>query len=240
MTMPIAHYLLNDNAANTTVLDTIGSYNGTGSKNTNLFTAAGKINQSFLIGNAEYFSYPNVTQLNGANKASWAFWWKYVNQSSQSVISKWETNQHQYGLTSPDNSQLYFFVASAINDAGNNLAYTVAAGLNAGTWYHIVYVYDGTLTAANRVKLWMNNNSISLSVSGTIPTSLTNVAGIGKVGYSPISSYLGGNIDDVRIYNVALGTTEIAALYNSGSGTELDDPSAVATGQYLSTMKGFW
>ena len=54
---------------------------------------------------------------------------------------------------------------------------------------------------------------------------------IGKRILTSYSDFFEGNIDDVRIYNKALTSSEIAYIYNSGSGTEsaIFDDNATAT-----------
>jgi hypothetical protein len=74
------------------------------------------------------------------------------------------------------------------------------------TWYNIVSTYDGTLA-----KLFVNGQ---LLVQDNKP-SWNTVASEFRIGgwYNSIS-FINGTIDDLRIYNRALNTNEILALYN--------------------------
>lgn len=92
--------------------------------------------------------------------------------------------------------------------------YTVDSNYNANTWYNLTYVYTG------------NNSKLKVCVngydnSGTIGN--TNTGGnapnlgnwyVGSSGY--YSAYFKGKIDDIRLYNRALDSIEIQALYHEG------------------------
>ncbi len=77
----------------------------------------------------------------------------------------------------------------------------------AGQWNHFVLTFDGSTT-----KFYINNSLRNTSVDST-SISVTDFAWI---------NYQDGDfeykLDSARIYNYALSTGEISALYNSGSG----------------------
>lgn len=90
---------------------------------------------------------------------------------------------------------------------------TVNTTLTVGTWYHIVLTYDGT-----NVEGWINNVS-----QGTVASSGNGSAG-STTGFGLGFQYVGGGaftsglIDEVGVWGKKLSNTEIADLYNSGSG----------------------
>lgn len=102
--------------------------------------------------------------------------------------------------------------------SGDNFGYTTDNVHSSGSWEHWVSVFDGTLSGnANRLKLYKNGTQQSLTFIGTIPaatvSSGTVHANIG--GYYNSASW-NGKIDDVRIYNRALSSSEVANLYSIG------------------------
>jgi len=114
-------------------------------------------------------------------------------------------------------------------------------------WNFVSSVYDGTA-----VSLYLNGTFMgSTPITGPIVQSVTNLF-IGSAGVA--NSYFNGIIDDIRIYNRALSSTEVAALYSAeappvtltvtksgtGSGTVTADSGTinwtgnVGTGSYTS------
>jgi len=81
-------------------------------------------------------------------------------------------------------------------------------GLFAGRWYHMAATYDGLVA-----KVYLNGvEDQSLNATGVRDHYETPIF-IGK--YGPLSGYEHpGDIDEVRIYNRALGPSEILRLYN--------------------------
>ncbi len=97
---------------------------------------------------------------------------------------------------------------------------------NFNQWNHYFVVYDGTLSAANRIKIWINGASVALSITGTIPTSLaSNVGNSFEIGgATSVPIYGVSKYDEVAIWDGVAGTaTEAVAAYNSGNGQFAND-----------------
>ena len=83
----------------------------------------------------------------------------------------------------------------------------------AGQWRHVAAVYDGSA-----MRLYRDGIEVaSMSKTGPLSTSAAVLAAIGNnpagVGERPFD----GRIDDVRIYNTALDTADLAALIAGGA-----------------------
>ena len=156
----------------------------------------------------------------------------------QVTVSHWfktSTTQSQSGMVNRDNDDntgykymtylsgssgaLSFNIRQA-SDVTSVMTGDLGAGYWAdGEWHHIVGVFDKNL-ASDRLKLYIDgqladsdpayNEDISSSV---------NDDGIEIGRWRDIDAFW-GEIDDVRLYNVALSETEVRKLYNSGSGIE--------------------
>lgn len=77
-----------------------------------------------------------------------------------------------------------------------------------GTWYHIVGICPGT---ASPMGIYVNNVDVSVTVKTLIGTIL-DYSGSVNIGSS--ENTLNGRMDDVRIYNRPLTTSEIQELYD--------------------------
>lgn len=90
--------------------------------------------------------------------------------------------------------------------------------LSTGTWYHVVGRYD---SATSRLSIFVNGSENYVTASG----SATDSNGSFGLSHQSMPGTYGitGSIDDVAIFNRALTNAEIAELYNSGTGTELND-----------------
>lgn len=129
------------------------------------------------------------------------------------------------------------------DDAGNfdnGVAFT-SATVSDGLWHNIVLTKAGTA-----VNIYVDNvlsGSATLTSTDTL-TSGTITSQLGKDDSQTLQSYT-GLMDEVRLYNVALGTTDIATLFakgdvqtglidwykfDEGSGTTLVDSKGSNTG----------
>jgi hypothetical protein len=121
-----------------------------------------------------------------------------------------------------------------LNNPATQMRFTVqtTAGQNAvvaddqdhldNAWHHVVSSYDGT-----EVVLWVDNIA-----KGTV--ALSGDVDLGdnfKIGTDDAFAdrYYSGILDDIRIYNQALSTAEIEALYHEGGWDITPPPTIVST-----------
>ena len=104
---------------------------------------------------------------------------------------------------------------------GNSTSQTVSQSVSAwtaGTWYHIVAVWDknNDVNSTNNLYVYINGSGAG---NTTAPTALTSVASTQQVGedYNAASQF-NGTIAG-RILNRPLSSTEVTALYASGAGS---------------------
>jgi hypothetical protein len=97
------------------------------------------------------------------------------------------------------------------SDSLSPAAFPMATSLAPPTlnvWVHLVGVYDAS---ARQLRLYVNGNLEGTANNVTIWSATGNF----NVGRGSGSSYLPGQIDDVRVYAGVLSAGEISALYNS-------------------------
>jgi len=105
----------------------------------------------------------------------------------------------------------------------NNLDYRAdPLPVTLNTWNNIVVVFDGSLTQANRLKLYLNGSLATNILSGTADTTFvaSNNFRLGRVGSFSGNQFV-GMMDDVAFFNTALTSGNVTSIYNSGTPTTL-------------------
>ncbi len=156
-----------------------------------------------------------------------------VDNVTVSTYVKWNAstsvNQWVFGLGASD--QKYLFATPNLN--GNAVFAAITTGswqaekqlrtgsvLPAGSWQHLAVTTDST---AKTAVLYLNGQAVARATGVTVkPSDLVdatkNYTGyIGKSFYGP-DPYFGGEVDDFRIYNRALGGEEILTLAGNTTG----------------------
>jgi len=95
--------------------------------------------------------------------------------------------------------------------------------LAAGVWQHVALTYD---KASGLAALYVNGASVTVTNIGsiTLHTSYTNLLLGARTTYNSVSSpgaRYTGLMDEVTVYNRALASNEIAAIYTAGSNGKL-------------------
>lgn len=195
-------------------------------------TAGGELNleSSFL----QYVEIPDFQESDNGDKLTLIYRIR-PNQlaNAQTVLTKWEYinggYQNTFGVKALniDPTEFYALFAEA-GDLGDNYFATSNADLVSGIWAHIAVVYDGSaISNSNRLKIFKDASQLNGTFAGDIPATLNNSGEALRIGYpivmNPLyGSFFDGQIDDVRIYNRALSSSEIAEIYRmDASGTLL-------------------
>jgi len=97
-----------------------------------------------------------------------------------------------------------------------------ATMLNTTDWHHVMGVYDGN---AGSVKIYLNGGLVDVGSIAPLTNSLVRLNQVAAIGSevattagNPASRFFDGHIDDMAIWNRALGVAEAQYLYNSGVG----------------------
>ena len=212
----IAHWKMNDNTNSLVVVDTKG-HNGTSIRNTDVLNTNGVINKAFTFNDSDYIyvPYSDVFDLQTLTLSVWA---KIDGTTGYGctdlmLISKMDDYQG-YAITYrifPDN--IWKVAATSGNLWGSfGVGYTPVKG----EWT----LYTFTIDAAGNFKFFANGNLIDSATAGVF-TDTSGPVVIGK--HYRQNWFLNGAVDDVRIYKRAITTNEIAAIYNNGYGTEVEN-----------------
>ena len=208
MNPPISQWKMNDNAANTTVIDSVGSNNGTAQQNTSAISSStGKINSALEFnGSSDYIEIGKKASdlgVGGSNPRSVSAW-VYTRSFNNGGIFEFgeESALKDFSLrTAGTINQWRLQLWSSDVDFG----YT-----SQNKWVHFVVSYDGSQVIIYADGLVAAQSSKALNTSDVKTV---------KIGIWRTDEF-DGFIDDVRIYDYALTTDEISQIYNSGNGTE--------------------
>ncbi|MBI4713330.1 MAG: DUF2341 domain-containing protein [Planctomycetes bacterium] len=170
------------------------------------WTAAGRYGNGLSFdGVDDYVQAPDSNNWNfGAGNFTIETWFKFNKQSAQQgLVAQYVDGNNLWLLVINSSNEISFFNNSPVI----NFA-TSGAGLQVGQWYHIVMARNGS-----NWNIYVNGVSKgSTSVSLTMP-DLNAPLIFGQYGGS---SYFGGLMDEVKIYNRALSVEEISTRYGSG------------------------
>jgi len=137
------------------------------------------------------------------------------------------------GVDNGTDNKPYYFLR---NTSGASLKTEFGSVMDVGRWYHFVIVQDG----ANDTAYLYQDGALEATVSsvGEITQTTNQTAKIGKHWDSGASGNFKGLTNEVAIWDEALTSSEVTALYNSG--TPLD--ASADSGDYASSigLQGYW
>lgn len=182
----------------------------------------GEVGQAFSFdGNTGYVSIPDAPSLDAFTTNITIETWIKANQTNangdwESIVSKgnaaWEIN------ATPGAKTLTF----ALTGPNPNIV-TGSRNVNDGQWHHVAGLYNGT-----NIYLYVDGAlDASTQATGLISPNHYPM-GIGYNAQGPFgypTYFYNGAVDEVSIYNRALSSNEIAAIYSAGVG-----------GKYLSAI----
>lgn len=177
---------------------------------------------TFPDGSSDYITVTDVSVLQnifsgGGSISAWVYVDTGQSNYSTNTICFKNAYQISCAINTGDNYKIYV----QHTFSGNNGSwYTTNNNLAAGSWNHVVVMYDNSNTS-NIPTVYINGVSQSM-ITNQIPTgSATSDVGYnfeigGRASFG--SHSLKGKIDEVGVWSKTLTVGEISDLYNSGSG----------------------
>jgi hypothetical protein len=212
----VSHWKMNENAANTNVVDSVGPNTGTAAQNTSAIATGGVVGGGFSFdGAADWVSVATNATLNAIGSTITVSMWLSVSDTAGQVdvMEFYKGAAEKFFIAIDAAGGLEGF--NDIDDAGQAIS-TAATTIAWDTWYHIVFTIDRTLFT-----FYVNG------IQDTNPTTLTDDFGNLDDGYAislgkSISNgrFVDGIMDNVSIYDRVLSEKEIEILYDDGKGTE--------------------
>jgi hypothetical protein len=202
----IATYQLDGNAN-----DLSGNYSGTP---TNVSYGVGEFDLAGVFnGSSSQIVLPNSTQGIGDTTASFSFWVKPNSLGSGYGLVCFFTQNDWVEIRYNSSNEFVIYPARQSNNTYIGFSPVVRTP---NQWYNIVITRDSSVP---NIKLYIDGSLIETNTTwnGTLTTANTpNTIGSNSVGST---LYFNGSIDQVRIFNKALNSTEVTTLYNETACT---------------------
>ena len=234
----IAHWLLNEDAADKNVLDEDAtSHDGlTQTDNTADLTATGKVGKCLDLNGADAVVITNDNdELSFGDSAtddpfSIAAWVYVTNENgTRYILSKRDittgSEAREWSLGIETNEKIIF---SLVDESANATQQKkTSSGLSTG-WHFVVATYDGSGgdDATDGMTLYIDNVAVAQSAvdSGTY-VAMENTATKVIIGGSytvggVVGFFWDDKIDNVALFNAELTAVQVALLWNDGNGTE--------------------
>ncbi len=116
----------------------------------------------------------------------------------------------------------------------NYYGYFSPQTLNAGTWYNLAAVCDGTY-----ISMYLDGAYVGTDSHAGGPPS----AGFGTLGFGRNlhtgTDWYAGTIDDIRLYNRAISAAEVSGIYNSPDPRAVPEPGTWAAAALLAGGAAF-
>lgn len=227
--LALAHYKMNDNEPNDTVIDDGAAPNdGAASTNTNnLYDASGVINGCFDLtaANSEYINVNDLTDAIKTDATGSISVWAYPDSEHDGRI-------FEFSQAATNDKFLLAYITGAgwllasCHDASTETGFgAIIADPPPGAWFHYAVVQDGVL-----VKIYLNGVLQSPSYQHQLDKGawLSQLVGLdsGRIGCQNDSGsgnikFFDGKIEDFRYYSGhALTEQEVLNIYQGGAGTE--------------------
>ena len=209
----VAYYMMNEGSG-TTLWDSSGTGNNATITGSPTWPAGMKGLAIKFSGSSQFASAVSSTSLNITGSITLAGWFKCEKTgfATQRIVQKGvQTVDDGYELSLSSAGAVFF----RLNDkSGGDSKYrinsTTTYPLNGSAWMHAAATFDAS---TNTMKLYINGvqEGGSLTGPGTIGSN-TDPLSIAR--QSDNNDYYQGQIDELRVYNVALSQTDIQALMN--------------------------
>jgi hypothetical protein len=186
-------------------------------------------NEKALVfdGDADYVESPPLGW-SGAQPHSVSVWIKLdqmTNPNSTSIQNAWTI---VHGGTTNRVSHLHIFTSGVIEWAFNgNNATTGTGQIQAGSWYHIVCVYNGGAgNATISRRMWINGQEKSWNSLGSSSTLNLEPEATFALGYNKqLNNYdHDGSVSNAKLYDTALTASEVKTLYDMGRTGSVANP----------------
>jgi hypothetical protein len=209
------HYMLDDNAATTVVLDSGPSQlNGTAVANTSTFSISA-VDGTGLGGAAFSVGLGTAFNFDGSSPFSVALWARGTDQGQRYVGSKPADSSAPGWIFWRWDSNIYLNLNAGTVWTANELqCYTPVSDYS--SWHHYAATYDGSKTAAG-VTFYRDGAPLATFdvQSDTLTGDATSPYQVAIGGSQYGVEIADGGFDDVRIYTRVLTTNDVATLFGT-------------------------
>lgn len=211
---PVSRWRLDESAGTTFVEDTVGGFDGTSSRNTNLMSINGAISNGFDFNSTSDYVNCGDIYNSATNSFSITGWIKPNNTASdQGIFVKFDNGPGGNYAFDLNSGRLRFI--SIISSSGFPSSVTSSLGLiSTGAWQHVGITRDGTTGVLYHNGLAVQTGSQPATIK---TTTMSTIIGAFQDGAS-VENVFDGGLDDIRYYGEALTEANMTTLYNEGTG----------------------
>lgn len=242
----VAYYPLDENTGSNTADGSAFQNNGV-FNSTAAWSATGKLGTAVNINGSTGSTgtgavlIPDSAALPSGSAMSFEGWVRqdawYPNQA---IASHWQySTSGSWAIQTGSNNNLRVYIANSQGDAITNYVETSAnTWNNFASWHHVAVAYDGALSQANKVKIYIDGVLANSTVTGTLASTLQNSSGSLSIGSFPgLGRALTGSLDHIKLFNRALTAAEIKAEYSAqNAGTPTGSALGVTSGSSATSL----
>ncbi len=191
----------------------------------------GEVGQGFVFnGTNAYVRIPASGSLNVGAGGGFTIegWINPVSTALEEPVAEWN-NGSSWGahfwisVPSPDGTGAGCLYANILDSSGIAHSFSSVAGLvTSNEFQHVALTYD---KSSGLAILYLNGVVVAQQNLGSLTPQTTYDLYLGYRPRDPVS-YWAGSMDEVSLYNRALSSNEIAAIYVAGSGGKCFTPTA--------------
>jgi hypothetical protein len=185
----------------------------------------------------DYLDLGSTPLLNFRNPFTISFWAKWTTTGSFDAFMQvgritGSGLEQSYVLLWKTGTGIGWSVSSS---ASVGIKYNIALGLNDGAWHHIALTSDGNSGNGN---IYVDGFLNTDTPSGTgVSATTTTHNNIGR-GSQPTGRYVSASMDEISFFDVQKNASEIEAIWNLGTPTDLTSLNPVAW--YRNGDNGSW
>lgn len=181
----------------------------------------GKVGNAFKFNGNESINMGNQTLLNfGTGPFSLEAWfnWDGSGSSKGNIIRKSNYPVRGDGagywlVIGKENSMLEFFTGETVGNTGKARG-SVSAPISSGVWYYVAATRNSNGTMSLYIDGQLKGTAEAANANTTSEAPFTLGAWDDRFG---VTEFFSGLIDEISVYNRALGASEIQAIFNAGS-----------------------
>ena len=186
-------------------------------------------------GASSYLNVPDAATLDGTGAFTLTYWFKVNTINGAGLVSK----RINFNDRNAFSTFLQTDARLNVDLDSNNDRFASNTAFSTGLWYHVAVVFDGSLAAASRARLYVNG-LLDITADET-SASIPNYNSPLKVGllHTGATAFLDGLVDDVRLYRRALPAAEVAMVAAGNfAPTVACGPAPAATNGVAANLAG--
>jgi len=210
----LSHLTMDSRDISGNTINDQSDYNNDGTMYGSPDVISGRVDNAIALDSTEYVRVGTDSSLDNLAEFSYSAW---INPSSGGDREIFSRRGSYRELRLRETSPL---LRGCVQTSGPTCSNSVADSISLDIWQFVTMTYDNN--GDRMVHLYIDGNEVSYSQQDTGSGSLASVNSYNQhigVRYSPATTnydrYFEGAIDDVRIYDYALSSSEVLNLYDS-------------------------